>query len=408
MAISLLIVLLAVNLVATPEQQAFFNDLVRHNTYAMAFDGQSVSGRGWDLIVTRAADAQFVALGEEHFNHEMPLFNVQLLRQLQRRYSFTFLALEEDPLTMALSNRKPLRGSYEANVAYARSYPNAFTFDSYDEIRMIADVESSCDPKLSCVWGLDQAFGALHYLETFANFAPNAQARQITNEMIASAKLYETSRYQPGHRFMLDVPWAPEYYRLADLYAESRDAESAFWIDQLVLSRRIYDLYNSAVEGEVPGALANGDLREENMKMLFMRNYNAAVSAGERRPRVVLAFGHYHMFKGEGPTGVLTLGNFVHEFARSNGMTSLHIALFKAYSGTLPPSASYLEPFQPFFSKSGWTVIDLVPIRNWAAARRVGTLSPELHRLIYGFDIVVFVRDWHQAKEVSILQFRLR
>jgi hypothetical protein len=66
MALSLLTVLLAVNLVATPEQQAFFNDLVRHNTYAMAFDGQSVSGPGWDLIVTRAADAQFVAIGAAH------------------------------------------------------------------------------------------------------------------------------------------------------------------------------------------------------------------------------------------------------------------------------------------------------------------------------------------------------
>jgi hypothetical protein len=391
----------AIELVATPEQQAFFGDLVRHNTYAMGFDGRSVSGPGWDLIVARAGDAQFVALGEEHFNHEMPLFNIQLLRELQRRYSFKFLALEEDPLTMELSNSKPLRGSYDANVAYARSYPNAFTFDSFDEIRMIADAESSCDAKLACVWGLDQAFGALHYLETFVDSAPTPQARQITEAMISSAKPYETSRYQPGRRFMLDVPWPTDYYRLEDLYASSADPESAFWINQLVLSRRIYELYGAGVEGKVPGALANGEIREENMKMLFMRDYNAALAAGEQRPRVVLAFGHYHMFKGEGPTGVLTLGNFVDEFARSNGMTSLHVALFKAYPGTPPPTASYLEPFQPYFSSTGWTVIDLVPIRSWAAAHRIGTLSPDLHRLIYGFDIAVFVRDWHQAKEVS-------
>lgn len=137
------------------------------------------------------------------------------------------------------------------------------------------------------------------------------------------------------------------------------------------------------------------------MKALFMRDYRAAQATGEETPRVVLAFGHWHMFKGEGPGGVLTLGNFVHEFAKSNGMTSLHVALFKAYPDTPPATVSYVEPFQPFFSKTQWTVVDLVPIRNWAAANRIGTLSPALHRLVYGFDIAVFVPDWHSAEEIS-------
>src|SRR5260370_42153482 len=88
-------------------------------------------------------------------------------------------------------------------------------------------------------------------------------------------------------------------------------------------SNRIYDNFLAPAE-QRKGYVAIEE-REDMMKDLFLQRYFASQRAGERRPRVLLHFGQWHGMRGLSPLHTSSLGNFVAEFARSQGGHMLNI-----------------------------------------------------------------------------------
>ncbi len=368
-------------------------ELLRANARTLAEADGRLTGDGFDFLMKAAADAQFFGIGEEHNVRQIPEITARLFEALHRRHGFNYLALEQDPLACRQASAPAARGNLDAVVALAKKYPNAFTFDTDQELGMIARAGAVSAGKADPVWGLDQAFGALHVLEQLLEEAPNGDVRERTRKLAEAARKEDSVRFRPGHHYMAEVDKPDDFWRLEELYRAAPNPEARFLAEQLVLSARVYRNFKRGREGKVPGAFESGREREENMKDLFLRAYRRAQAAGEAQPRVLLKFGHWHMYRGRYLAYVPTLGNFVGEFARANGMKSFHLAVYAnnppgSFRGV--PKDSWLKTLADVAPEGKWTVIDLRPLRDYWYAGKI-KLPAELREVIFGFDAALMI-----------------
>ena len=112
-------------------------------------------------------------------------------------------------------------------------------------------------------------------------------------------------------------------------------------------------------------------------------------------PKVLLKAGTNHAIRGRGWTDVLTVGNFVAELAKSNGLESFHLAIYLDNdSGDYGVLSSYpdYKPLADAALPESWTLIDLRSLRPLIHAGRITDLNTELKRVILGFDAALLIR----------------
>jgi hypothetical protein len=162
-------------------------------------------------------------------------------------------------------------------------------------------------------------------------------------------------------------------------------SEAKFILDNLVSSSEIYGYYRRSEAGE-PTGYANGFAREEQMKRLFMREYRAAEAQGEHNPKVLVKLGHWHVFRGLGPSHLQTLGDFVTEFATANGADAFSFGVYLRGPWREVKTQQGLEPIALATDPNAWTIIDFRSLRPAVTAGEFGTLNSKLLAHIYGFD----------------------
>jgi len=138
---------------------SLMDSLVTANAHLLVLRNGRLEGAGAELPLREATRSQFLVIGEEHNVVEIPELMTALFKQLQNAASYKYIALEQDPVTMRIASREPVRGNIDSLTAIARRYPHAFTFMSDDELRMIADIGGVSSGRGNPVWGLDQSFG---------------------------------------------------------------------------------------------------------------------------------------------------------------------------------------------------------------------------------------------------------
>jgi hypothetical protein len=321
-------------------------------------------------------------------------FASALFRLLHEREGFNYFADEQEPWMCHAVSCPPLRGNFEGIAALHRKYPNAFTFQGDEEMAMLAEIGRLSTAKGDPIWGLDQVFGALHILESLD--PPNGAARNRTRELIDIVRPLETKRFVEGQRYVLEAGGLDDLVALKKLYGPKDD----FLLDQLILSMRVYKNWLSAAKEKKPTGYESNREREENMKALFMRKYREAERIDGKQPKVLLKFGHWHLFRGMSPGSVFTLGNFASELATSNDKQLFSIGIFLDDGPGSQRDVMKFAPWaKPFIDAStgSWTVIDLRPIRAYAHAGQLGALDPNLRRFIFGFDAILVGHSAHAA-----------
>jgi hypothetical protein len=376
-------------------------DLLAANSYPISVTAGKLSGPGRDFLLRATRDAQFVAIGEQHNSAQIPEFTTALLNELHRAYRFDHLALEQDPVGMHLASSRGMAGRRAAVERFATQHPFAFTFVGDQEVDMIADAGALPDRHGDAVWGLDQVFGVRDVLEQLLPYAPDAAARARTRTLIDDAARQEAQRTEPLHHYIyVDIPKPPDFDRLAEIYRPKPDSYPAFLIDQLNRSVAIYRDNDLAGKGQFTGYRSNAE-REENMKLLFMHGYRSAQALGEAKPRVVVKMGNVHLARGRNQLSILTLGNFLSEFAKSNGMSSFHLAAYinndKPGSYTVLRDDPTIGPLFRNASPDQWIIYDLRPLRGPAYAGRLAGITPDLARLIFAYDAALLIGNGTHA-----------
>jgi hypothetical protein len=369
-------------------QNDTLESLFKAHSYPLTVSGGKLSGSGMDFLMRSSADAQFFALAEQHNVKEIPEITAMLFEALHERHGFNYLALEQDPIVSLMVSAKPVVGKRDYVVSLANKYPNAFTFITDQELEMIARAGSISTGKGNRIWGVDQAFGALHILDRLHELAPNKAVRDRLAKLISVVKEYETNRYVSGRRYMSpEVSKTDDLNDLLQFYQPKKGSEAEFLITQLLTSIRIYD------RRQLPGYESNYT-REENMKDLFMREYRKAQAAGEKTPKVLLKLGHYHVIRGINWSDVFSLGNFVSEFAKSNNKKSFVMTMWlnnaSGYSDWMQKEADY-KAMAKVAPTDQWTVIDFRPLRNYASAGKIQDLNPRMKQAIFGYDAALII-----------------
>ncbi len=386
---------LAVSAGAQPPQS--LEAAIAENTLPIEFDSQRLTGPGAEFLVDQGSKSQFFVLGEQHYTREMPQVTTALFRMLQSEADYQFLALEQDPLMAMTVAAKPLRGDEAAILDYARRYPNAFTFETDQEIEMISEVSASSNAMANPVWGVDQIFGILHVLDFIRPCARNSTAGARIDTLVEFARPFERNRFEPGRRLIvgeggLELP--ADISRLQNLIDQDSCPNEALAASQLERSIQIYAHWRAAQEG-APTKFSQNFEREENMKQLFMHFYKEAEISEEEPPKVLMKLGHQHAIRDRNWSGVLSLGDFVSSLATSRDSQSFHVSMYlnnenEGHFFLLTESQHY-SPLLAAVSPGESAVIDLRSLRGRAYAGQFEGMTDRLKKVIFGFDAILLI-----------------
>jgi len=383
-----------------PSQKSVLDSLIVAHSHFIGIDRDSLIGPGAKLILDAAVAAQFVALGEQHNTREIPEITRILFLTLRHRGGYRYLAIEQDPVTMGRISKPPVRGNLDSIVAISRRYPHAFTFVGDDELRMLAAVGRMSSATTDPIWGCEQAFGLAHILDRLV--AIDSTARRIAGFAPMRDTAFARERVRDLARYAhMGQPHQEGLQRLWDAMRLDPSSEAAFLLQSAIISNRIYRNH------PVKRYDANFE-REEYMKSRFMTEYRRAMSSGETMPRVLLKHGHWHLFRGLGPGGLQTLGNFVSELAVANGQSSVHVAFYPnnapgGYGDLSAGSDPLLRRVAKVIGRERSTIVDLRPLRphfahHGNALEEIPVEEREaLRRWIFGFDYAWFVVGMRQT-----------
>lgn len=380
---------------AISAQPAAVDSLLRANAYPISYQDGRLSGAALRILSDMADSAQFFALGEEHNTRAIPHFTTALFNLLRETEGFQYLALEEGPYLGRLLSAAARRGGRDSVLALGRRFPNAFHMYTEDELEMIGDIGRASNDRIAPVWGLNQEFGVVPVYTRLSDLAPNAHARATVQQLLTDALRYEGERFQENLHYLPAVARLEHFVRLREMFAPKPGSEIEELIAQTQLSYRIYAPYAAKPAPPSRVFYESGLAREKNMKRLFAARYKEAERRTAAMPKVLVKSGHLHLYRGLSErTEYYSLGNFLSELAIFNGLGSVHI-----YAIVERPHVreGWLAPFVTAASVGVDILFDLRSLQPLVARNRVADISPQMRRLILGYDAVLLLRDGAQG-----------
>lgn len=366
--------------------------LLAQQTLEFSYAADKLEGPGAAIIDRYAARSQFVLLGEEHMDHSVPVFAGALFRLLHDRYSYQHLVVEQDPVAIEDALDPARRGNADKLAAHARKYPSLFEFDTDEDLEFLALV-SRLVKGPDAIWGVEQATGAVRYLEELAGLMPNDKARAAIEKLLAEARAAD-----PEPKYTVNWLIAPgTSAALASIEGQFQadgNARAYRLFEGLSDSAEIFGYYRRAEAGEWVG-LYNNTAREEVLKAHFIERYRAAAKR-EGSPKAMFKFGGNHLYHGKNPTQAFPIGNLAHELAIFNGKEALGIYV-------LPLGPNYMSyadfpkwmlPLLPAKEPAVPTLINLRPLRPYQRLfREQAEVADQwmLRDLINGYDAIVLL-----------------
>jgi hypothetical protein len=374
-------------------------ELLQKASLDISFSTGHLTQAGGEFLLGELAHAQFVLMGESHYDHDTPLFASALYHDLHTKLGFHHLVVEQDPVGMQDALKPGARGSLAALAAIARRDPYLIGFASDQDLQFLADVaglEKGPDP----IWGLEQAQGTTRYLEELRGLAPSLQLRSECEALSAAAQKIEGSRGPHGN-YLSDAGDALDRTQaLRDDFGAAAGSRAQQLLDGLVKSAQIYSYYRRAEKGEFVG-LYNNTVREAWFKQQFIADYRRAVALGDALPKALFKFGGEHMYHGLNPIPAFPIGNFAHEFAIANGQEAYGIIVLPlgTYS-TWSELPAWLLPLLPPAAPAHAILIDLRSLRPYQRLFRAKVAEPDqwqLRTFINGYDAMVVLPDTRKA-----------
>ncbi len=391
-------------------QNAEFTDALKKNRGAISVQDGKLAGPSAEILRAAMAEAQFVALGEDHGIRQIPEFAAALCTELAT-HGFHHMGLEIGT-NVAPDLEKMARSADGAKqlAEFEKKYPETLAFYNWqEEFAMLQKCESATSPGHMTLWGMDQEFmGATSFLADkilATNPGPEARAAvEMLSKEAAEARAVAAKSGNPGDLFMMTAK-QEELENVRKLLKQQGKPEAQKLFETFLVSREIYqknmtgDYYNSNRQ------------RALLMKKNFSEPFAASTQSNGVLPKVFFKFGAYHMFRGINPLHSSELGNLIGEAAEANQLKSVHILIVGVKGEQLhfvgigkPPDAAPLDLagdkdssflfFKPLFDaqiENSWTLYDLRALRDRFS--KYGKIDLELERVIFGYDFVVLIPD---------------
>jgi hypothetical protein len=399
-------------------QNTEFTEALKKNRGAIRVQDGKLVGPSAEILRAAVAEAQFVALGEDHGIRQIPEFAEALCAELTAQ-GFHHMGLEIGPYVAPEleAMARNAEGSQQLKE-FEGKYPETLAFYNWqEEFRMLQKCESLASPGHMTIWGLDQEFmGATGFLaDKILATKPGPEATAAVETLLketGEARAAAVKSGNPGDLFLMTAK-EEELRHVREVLKKQGRPEAQKLFDALLVSREIYQKNTT------------GDYYKSNrqrallMKKNFSELFAAASQSNGVLPKVFFKFGAYHMFRGINPLHSSELGNLVSEAAEANQFKSVHILIAGVKGEQLhfagigkPAEAAPLDLagdkdspflfFKPLFEtqiENSWTLYDLRALRDGFS--KYGKVDAELERVIFGYDFVIFIPDPKAAHVVE-------
>src|SRR5580692_3947762 len=389
-------------------QNAEFTETLKKNRGAINVQDGKLAGPSAEVLRTAIAEAQFVALGEDHGIRQIPEFSAALCAELAT-HGFHHMGLEIGTYVAPDLEKMARSADGDKQLAeFEKKYPETIAFYNWrEEFAMLQKCETATVPGHMTIWGIDQEFmGATGFLAdkilaTNPGFEAKAAVETLLKEA-SEARATAAKSGNPGDLFMMTAK-QEELDHVRDLLKKQSKPEAQKLFDAFLVSREIYQ------------KTMTGDYYNSNRQraLLIKKNFSEPFAASSQSngvlPKVFFKFGAYHMFRGINPLHSSELGNLISEAAEANQLGSVHILVAGVKGEQLhfagigkPAEAAPLDLagdkdspflfFKPLFDalvENSWTLYDLRALRDGFS--KYGKIDLELERVIFGYDFVVFI-----------------
>lgn len=373
----------------------------------LAFTREGLSGVGGERLRAQLADAQFIALGEDHGFAGSAHFAAALAHDAESQLAATgrgplYHVAEIGPNSARWVREQLATGGIAGLGEAFRRRPFAIPFVSNAEDAVLAAPFAAADR----LWGIDQEFlGAPSILLDWLIARSDDPA---TRALLADWRDRDAAALASGQYsdIMTSKATPADFAVLRARFADDADAQAT--IDDLAASAHIYQLND---QGRY---LLNNEVRAALMERYFLAAYRAAPT---RMPHVLLKMGANHVGRGTTRTSIIDIGSLLPGLAAANGRTSLHLAYlplagnvrsFKPSQGRLTAVGPYAdETVAPILAAAGieidripaegHVVIPLAPLRHNLAGKKLRELPAFSRFLLLGFDYLVTTRNAQPA-----------
>lgn len=371
----------------------------------LEFADATLRGPGGDRLRSALADAQFIALGEDHGLAGPPQLALALAKAAQALPGADplFHAVEVGPLTTRWTQGILAKGGVAAldRALEGRALMMPF-LSNVQDAQLAAHFA-----KQGRLFGIDQEFvGApILLLEMLAaRTKDDALRTQLSTAAKSDIAAIAEGRFNDVWLF---TTGAEEFGALRTQFA--RDAKALAMIDALAISAEIYRLNN------VGRYLENNEHRTALIQRYFLEGWS---NASPKRPRVLFKMGAFHMGRGTTPTSIYDIGSLLPGLAAREGKRSLHI-LYLPLAGkirTIRPGVTGLttvidvddKDVGPILTAAGvdpaslptkgHVLIPLAPLRHAVAAnKKLRDMPHNVRFMLLGFDYLVTTRDAEAA-----------
>src|SRR6202795_2207934 len=307
-------------------QNAEFADVLKKKRGGISGQDGQLAGPSADVLRAALAEAQFVALGEDHGIRQIPEFASALCAELAP-HGFHHMGLEIGTY-VAPDLEKMARSADGAKqlAEFEKKYPETLAFYNWqEEFAMLQKCESAASPGHMTIWGLDQEFmGATGFLaDKILATNPGPEAKAAVETLLketSEARAAAAKSGSPGDLSMMTAK-QEELDHLRDLLKKQGKPEAQKLFDAFLVSREIYQKNMT------------GDYYKSNRQraLLMKKNFSEPFAASSQSngvlPKVFFKFGAYHMFRGINPLHSSELGNLISEAAEANQFKSVHILI---------------------------------------------------------------------------------
>ncbi len=375
---------------------------IAENSFALerAEDG-SLSGPGYDKLMEEGEEAHFFLIGETHATADIAQIAGELHRGLSTKGYGHFVAEIGPWSTMKV---EALIRSGEGNLAEFITTPgNQFTLPFLfftEEIQFVEQVVALSPDDQDVLWGVDQEFlGAGPIIVPVLQDAVSTPAQEAAVATFAAGV--------GGNPMYLGIAPDEAIQALEEAFEGAPGPEEQI-ADAIALTHRVYGPF---MRGTGPIYPANLE-RENYMKDNFLFHFNAAEARLGYPPKALFKFGGFHLERGLSGTNVPSLGNFMMEWGRSRGLSSVHVMMdclggeaYDIMAGGPKPCTPYsLDEGSPFYEALegiDLTVIDLRALRP--LLRRGTDVDAKTRDLILSYDFYIPIRDVKSATPAADL-----
>jgi hypothetical protein len=375
------------HITAGPSDSLKLDSLIKKQ--AFKFEKGNFRGQGWDFLQKEIAATQFLMIGEQHGEAEIPAF----ITRIAEIFKPTALVTEIDPFSAM--RLKKISVHPEQYSVHFKQNPYDFAFYSWEpEMELARQMQL----KNIDIWGLNElnTMGLGSFFDMLAN-----EAKSPANKKKALQKKEEC--------FKWDLPIYQDVNRYDDFrgYHITTAAIDSLIVDFQKESKLSKQMLNY-LKLSIP-AFGNRSypLRTRLMKKNLMNYLASYITSDEIKvPKLIFKLGANHLTRTEDLTGHFEVGNLANNIAASANKNPLHILIY-GKQGTInmmgPLSNSLaiqpnnddrgddlgmLSPFTAKLKDKEWATFDLRPIRK-AVMRGKLKISEPMKEWINGYDLLV-------------------